>query len=84
MLKFNEYRAFYSEKERDEYNDKDYAKRVIYINPDYIIAIESVVVGGKGIWPSSWEATRIFTVKGHWLVEGNQSTIAEVVDTASR
>lgn len=84
MLKFNEYRAFYSERERNEYNDKDYAKKVVYINPDYIIAIESVGVGGVGVYPSSWDATRIHTVHGHWTVEGNQNTIAEVISTAAR
>lgn len=84
MLKFNELRSFYSSEQRDAYNAASHAKRAVHFNPDYIIALESVEVGGVGVWPSAWEATRIHTVHGHWLVEGNQNTIAEIIDTASR
>lgn len=84
MIKFNELRSFFASELRDEYNASSHTKRVIHINPNYIIALEAVEVGGQGVWPSSWEATRINTVKGHWLVEGNINTVSEIISNTSR
>lgn len=84
MIKFNEYRAFYSSKERDEYNENSHIKPVIHINPDYIVCVEPLKINDSSVWPSSWDASRIYTVKGSWLVEGKASTIAEIISNASR
>ena len=84
MIKFNELRSFYSSEKRDEYNASSHTKRVTHINPDYIIALEAVEVGGIGIWPSSWEATRINTVHGNWIVEGNINTVSEIICNTNR
>lgn len=83
MIKFNEYRAFFSKKERDDYNENSHLKKVVYFNPEHIIAIEEPTFESN-TWPSSYNVTRIHTVRGYWLVEGNYNTIAEFISNSLR
>lgn len=82
MIKLPQYRAFYSSTERDEYNKG--SKQYIYLNAEYIVAVEAFAVGGQGIWPSCWDATRIYTTKGQWTVEGSVESIREIIETSQR
>lgn len=82
MIKLTDYRAFYSSESRDEYNKGE--KHHIYINPEHIVAIEKATVGREGIWPSAWDATRIYTLKGQWTVEGNVEAVREIIENATR
>lgn len=82
MIKLTDYRAFYSSEERDKYNQGE--KKQIYFAPEHIVAIEKATVGGDGIWPSAWDATRIYTLKGQWTVEGNVEAIREIIENATR
>lgn len=83
LITFNELKSFYSAEQRDEYNASSHTKKVVHFNPEHIVALESIEVGGTGVWPSAWEATRIYTVKGYWLVEGNANTIKEFISSNS-
>lgn len=79
MIKFNELHSFYNPTLRDNYNAESHRKKVIHINPKYIVALERVEVGGVSVFPSSYDATRVHTVHGHWVVEGCIETISQLI-----
>jgi hypothetical protein len=84
MIKLNQLRSFLSIEGRDEYNSNADNKDVVYINPQYVVALERIVVGSDSTWPSCWTATRITTTKGTWNVEGGLSRIEDIVSQANR
>lgn len=84
MIKLNQLRTFLSKETRDEYNSNAEDKDVVFINPQYIVALERIAVGGDSVWPSCWTATRITTTKGTWSVEGGVNRIEDIVSQANR
>jgi hypothetical protein len=84
MIKLNQLRTFLSKESRDEYNSNAEDKDVVFINPQYIVALERITVGLDSTWPSCWTATRITTTKGTWNVEGGVNRTEEIVSHANR
>jgi hypothetical protein len=80
LIKFNQFRSFYSIEQRDKFNEDSHIKPVVCINPSHIVAVEEKSVQCYDTYPSSYNACEIYTLKGKWSVEGSLGAVLAAIN----